>query len=62
VKHSEVNAEEKPSNGVAYLEGAASLADVAKALSTFGVSPRELASILQALKSAGALRAEVIVQ
>jgi flagellar basal body P-ring protein FlgI len=26
------------------------------------VSPRELASILQALKTAGALRAEVIVQ
>ena len=47
---------------VAYLEGAASLADVAQALSSFGVSPRELASILQALKSAGALRAEIIVQ
>lgn len=62
VKHSDVNAEEKPSNGVAYLEGATSLADVAKALSTFGVSPRELASILQALKTAGALRAEVVIQ
>jgi flagellar P-ring protein precursor FlgI len=45
-----------------YLEGAATLADVASALSTFGVSPRELASILQALRAAGALRAEVIVQ
>ena len=45
-----------------YLGGAATLADVAQALSTFGVSPRELASILQALKAAGALRAEVIVQ
>jgi len=47
---------------MAYLDGAASLADVAQALSSFGVSPRELASILQALKSAGALRAEIIVQ
>jgi len=45
-----------------YLQGAATLADVASALSTFGVSPRELASILQALRAAGALRAEVIVQ
>jgi flagellar basal body P-ring protein FlgI len=27
-----------------------------------GVSPRELASILQALKGAGALRAEIVVQ
>jgi flagellar P-ring protein precursor FlgI len=62
VRRSEVAAEEKPTNGVAYLEGAASLADVAKALSTFGVSPRELASILQALKTAGALRAEVVIQ
>jgi flagellar P-ring protein precursor FlgI len=62
VKRSQVDAEEKPTNGVAYLEGAASLADVAKALSTFGVSPRELASILQALKTAGALRAEVVIQ
>jgi flagellar P-ring protein FlgI len=62
VKRSQVEAEEKPTNGVAYLEGAASLADVAKALSTFGVSPRELASILQALKTAGALRAEVVIQ
>ena len=48
--------------GFKYIDGAATLADVAQALSTFGVAPRELASILQALKSAGALRAEVIVQ
>jgi flagellar P-ring protein precursor FlgI len=45
-----------------YLDGAASLADVAHALSTLGVTPRELASVLQAMRSAGALRAEVIVQ
>jgi flagellar P-ring protein precursor FlgI len=62
VDHSEVTAEEKQPGGLAYVEGAASLADVAKALSTFGVSPRDLASIMQALKSAGALRAEVVVQ
>jgi flagellar P-ring protein precursor FlgI len=62
VNHSEVQADEQPPNGVAYVEGATTLADVAKALSAFGVTPRELASILQALKAAGALRAEVIVQ
>jgi flagellar P-ring protein precursor FlgI len=45
-----------------YMEGAASLADVAHALSALGVSPRELASVLQALKSAGALRAEIVMQ
>jgi flagellar P-ring protein precursor FlgI len=62
VNNSEVTAEDKPSNGVAYVEGATTLADVAKALSMLGVSPRDLASILQALKAAGALRAEVVVQ
>jgi flagellar P-ring protein FlgI len=61
VKQSEVEARE-PTPQVTYLSGAATLADVAQALSSFGVSPRELASILQALKSAGALRAEIIVQ
>jgi flagellar P-ring protein precursor FlgI len=61
-KRSQVSATEAPPQGMAYLGGAASLADVAKALSTLGVSPRELASILQALKAAGALRAEVVVQ
>jgi flagellar P-ring protein precursor FlgI len=61
VKQTEVAAEE-PTPQMTYLDGAATLADVAQALSSFGVSPRELASILQALKSAGALRAEIIVQ
>jgi flagellar P-ring protein precursor FlgI len=61
VPHSEVEAQEAVPQMV-YLKGAASLAEVAQALSSFGVSPRELASILQALKSAGALRAEILVQ
>ena len=58
---SEVDAQEARPQ-VTYLKGAASLAEVAQALSSFGVSPRELASILQALKAAGALRAEIVVQ
>jgi flagellar P-ring protein FlgI len=61
VTQTDVTAEE-PRPEMRYLEGAASLADVAKALTSFGLSSRELASILQALKSAGALRAEIIVQ
>lgn len=61
VDRTDVETEEK-APALTYLDGAASLADVATALSTFGVSPRELASILQALRAAGALRAEVIVQ
>lgn len=61
VDRSQVDTSE-PKPGVAFVEGAASLADVAQSLSTLGVSPRELASILQALRTAGALRAEVVVQ
>jgi flagellar P-ring protein FlgI len=63
VQNSDVEATEKQQGPVlTYVKGAATLADVAQALSTLGVSPRELASILQALKGAGALRAEIIVQ
>lgn len=47
---------------VAYIDGAATLSDVARALTSLGVGPRDLASILQGLKSAGALNAEIIVQ
>lgn len=61
VDQSQVNTKEEVPT-MSYVAGAATLAEVAQALSTFGVSPRELASILQALKAAGALRAEIQVQ
>lgn len=60
-QNSNVEANEK-GPALTYVKGAATLADVAQSLSTLGVSPRELASILQALKGAGALRAEILVQ
>lgn len=64
VQNSTVQANEQQPAGptLSYLKGAATLADVAQALSTLGVSPRELGSILQALKGAGALRAEIVIQ
>jgi flagellar P-ring protein FlgI len=59
----EITAEQdKPSPSMTFLDGAASLADVTNALSALGVGPRELASILQALRTAGALRAEIVMQ
>ena len=61
-QRSDVEVNEAPPPALTYLDGAASLADVARALSTFGVTPRDLASILQALRAAGALRAEIVVQ
>jgi flagellar P-ring protein precursor FlgI len=63
VQNSEVEAQEKaPAPSMTYLSGGATLADVAQALAALGVSPRELASLLQGLKGAGALRAEIVMQ
>jgi flagellar basal body P-ring protein FlgI len=47
---------------MAYVPAAPALSDVATALSQLGLSPRELTSVLQALRGAGALEAEVVVQ
>ena len=41
------------------VRGGAKLADVVKALNTLGATPQDLLAILQAMKSAGALRAEL---
>jgi flagellar P-ring protein precursor FlgI len=45
-----------------YVPAAPTLADVASALGTLGLSPREMASVLQALRGAGALEAEVTIE
>jgi flagellar P-ring protein FlgI len=41
------------------LPAGAKLTDVVKALNSIGVSPQDLLSLLQALKSAGALKADI---
>lgn len=46
---------------VMYLKGGASLADVVKALNAIGATPQDLLAILQAMKAAGSLRAELEV-
>ena len=46
---------------VMLVKGSASLADVVKALNSIGATPQDLLAILQALKAAGALRAELEV-
>ena len=47
---------------VTFVPAQPSLSDVASALGSLGLSPRELASVLEALRAAGALEAEVVVQ
>lgn len=46
---------------IMHLPGGAMLADVVKALNLMGATPQDLLSILQALKAAGSLRAELEV-
>jgi flagellar P-ring protein precursor FlgI len=43
------------------MKGAVYLSDVANALNKMGVTPRDIIAIFQALKQAGALRAELVI-
>lgn len=52
---------EQPGTGVVTIPGAATVGDVAAALNRLGVTPREMVAIFQALKSSGALQAELII-
>ena len=42
-------------------KGGASLADIVKAVNAIGASPADMVAILEALKQAGALKAELVV-
>jgi flagellar P-ring protein precursor FlgI len=45
-----------------FISGAATLASVVRALNTMGVTPRDLIAIVQALREAGALQADIEIQ
>ncbi|HID10816.1 MAG TPA: flagellar basal body P-ring protein FlgI [Candidatus Latescibacteria bacterium] len=47
--------------GISALPASATVGDLAKALNALGVSPRDLIAIFQALKEAGALKAELVI-
>jgi len=49
------------SASVIAIEGAATVQEVAKALNSLHVTPRDIISIFQALKEAGALKAELVI-
>jgi flagellar P-ring protein precursor FlgI len=49
----------QPGGALQMVHGSASLADVIRGLNTLGANPQDLVSILQAMKTAGALRAEL---
>jgi len=56
----QVNVDQETRQLVALEEGT-TLSDVVRALNTLGVTPRDIIAIMQALKAAGALRAEVVI-
>lgn len=60
VPHEDVDVEEAEAKLVAFEEGS-SLEGVVKALNALGATPRDIIAIVQALKAAGALQAELVI-
>lgn len=54
-----INVDEEKGKKMILMEKGATLADLVKGLNSLGVGPRDLISILQAIKVAGALQAEI---
>ncbi len=54
--------EQDPGTGLAIIDSAVSLAEVIDGLNALGVSPHDMIDILKAIKAAGALHAEFVVQ
>ena len=53
-----IDEEKKP---MVNFKGGASLADIVKAVNAIGASPADMVAILEALKQAGAMKAELVV-
>ncbi len=58
VPRTSINVEEEKKQ-ITYIEETVTLGDLAQALNSLGVTPRDLSSILQQLKESGALHAEI---
>lgn len=61
VPQSDISIEEEKGKKFVMLGGGASLADLVNGLNALGVSPRDMITILQTVKAAGALQAEIEV-
>ncbi len=57
-----IEIEENDQNRLALVEGNVTLADLVSGLNALGVGPRDMIDILKAIKAAGALHAELLVQ
>lgn len=59
VERSDISVSEQSGNKVAVMHGGATLKDMVAGLNALGVGPRDLITILQTIKSAGALQADI---
>ena len=62
VPRTEIDISEGGTSRMAVVEGNVSLADLVDGLNALGVGPRDMIDILKAIKAAGALHAELLVQ
>ncbi|MEO0499903.1 MAG: flagellar basal body P-ring protein FlgI [Pseudomonadota bacterium] len=61
VPRTRVDVDDGAGRALATIDGSASLRDLVDGLNRLGVAPRDLVSILQALKAAGAMQADIVV-
>jgi flagellar P-ring protein precursor FlgI len=61
VPQTQVDVEEQADRRLVTLEEGTTLEAVVRALNALGASPRDIIAIMQALKAAGALRAELVL-
>lgn len=61
VPRTDVEVDEQSGQGLVLVETGVSLQDLVDGLNALGIGPRDMISILQAIKSAGALQAEIVV-
>ena len=59
VQHSDISVEEGKDNKLALLKTGVSLQDLVQSLNALGIGPRDMISILQSIKAAGALQADL---
>ena len=61
VPRTEINVDEKEGNKMALLKDGVSLQDIVQSLNALGIGPRDMITILQSIKAAGALQADLEV-
>ncbi|HEX6118665.1 MAG TPA: flagellar basal body P-ring protein FlgI, partial [Dongiaceae bacterium] len=62
VPRTNVEVQEEPNRKLAVVDAGVTLDELVAGLNSLGVSPRDMISILQTIKTAGALQADLMVQ